>query len=132
MEKEWSKAWKASSQKRKQRKYLFKAPLHIKHKMLSSGLSKDLKKEFGFRSIPVRKGDTVKLISGQFKHKSGKIIRVSLSKLKVYIDGIGIKRADGTLSLYPVNPSNLVIEKLDTNDKKRMEKIERLKQNGKQ
>jgi large subunit ribosomal protein L24 len=128
--KKWSKFWKSSVSIRKQRKYVYNAPLHIKHKMLSAGLSKELRSSYGFRTIPVRKGDTVKIISGGFKSKSGKITKVMLSKGVVYIEGIEQLRADGSKAMYPIHPSNLQIIKLDLSDKKRVEKIERLK-NGK-
>lgn len=131
VQKLWSKEWKSSTQSRKQRKYVYKAPLHIKHKMCSSGLSKELRKEYGFRSIPVRKGDTVKAISGQFKGQSGKVTKVSLSRMKVYVDGFTIKRSDGTDSMYPVHPSNLEIIKLDLGDKRRSEKLDKVKEMNK-
>ena len=68
----WSKVWKSSSQPRKQRKYLHNSPLHVKHKLMAAPLSKDLKKEHGVRSVPVRSGDTVTIRAGQFKGKTGK------------------------------------------------------------
>ena len=67
--KKFSKFWKSSTQARKQRKYVHNAPLHIKHKMLASSLSKELRKEHGVRSVPVRKDDFVTIKSGQFKGK---------------------------------------------------------------
>ena len=126
--KAWSKLWKSSSQKRKQRKYAFKAPLHIKHKMLGSSLSKELRKEHKVRSVPVRKGDTVKITTGQFKGKSGKVTKVSLANMRVYLEEASLTRTDGTNALYPIHPSNLEIIKLDLSDKKRAEKLERIKQ----
>lgn len=127
MEKKWSKFWKSSIQSRKQRKYAHNAPLHIKHKFMSSGLSKDLRNEYKIRSIPVRKGDTVTLISGSHKGKSGKVTKVSLARTAVFIEGVEVSRADGTKALYPVHPSNIKITKLDLSDKKRTEKIEKTK-----
>lgn len=128
MEKQWSKSWKASTQIRKQRKYVHNAPLHIKHRLMSSSLSKELRTEYKTRSIPVRKGDTVKVISGSGKGKSGKVTKVSLAKMAVYIEGVDVLRADATKSLYPVHPSNIQITKLDLSDKKRVEKIKKLKE----
>lgn len=127
MKKVWSSSWKSSGQTRKQRKYIFNAPMHIKHKLCSSSLSKELKKEHGIRSVPVRSGDTVKVMSGQFKGHSGKVTKVSLSRMKVYVDGASVKRSDGTESLYPIHSSNLMITKLDLSDKRRTEKIEKMK-----
>lgn len=135
VEKKWSKFWNSSSQKRKQRKYLFNSPLHIKHRLLGASLSKELRKENGTRSVPVRKGDTVKVMSGQFKGKVGKVSKVSLARLKVYVEGVSVKRSDGTDSMYPIHPSNLQIMKLDLTDKSRADKIKKVKEgnsNGKQ
>jgi large subunit ribosomal protein L24 len=133
MKKSWSKLWKSSSQKRKQRKYSFKAPLHIKHRMLGANLSNELKKEYNTRSVRIRKGDTVKVLTGQFKNQSAKVTKVSLSRTKIYLENIGTKRADGSLKIYPIHPSNLQIIKLDLSDKRREEKLMELKkENGKQ
>jgi len=123
----WSKFWKSSTQSRKQRKYVHNAPLHVKHKMMGSSLSKELKVEYGIRTVPVRKGDTVKIEAGNFKGKSGKVTKVSLAKMAVYVEGADVGRADGTRSLYPIHASNLTITKLETSDKRRVEKIERVK-----
>ncbi len=62
MKKKFSDKWKASKLPRKQRKYLANAPLHIKRKFLSANLSKELRKKHGKRSIPIRKGDTVRIM----------------------------------------------------------------------
>ncbi len=127
MEKKWSKFWKSSVQTRKQRKYKFNAPLHVKHKMVSSALSKELRKEYDIRSVPVRKGDFVKVITGQFRGKSGKVTKVSVSLMYVHVEGATISRADGTESFYPIHPSNVMITKLELTDKTRVAKIERAK-----
>ena len=127
MEKTWSKFWKSSSQKRKQRKYAFKAPMHIKHRFVSSHLSSELNKEYGIRSIPVRTGDTVTVLRGDSKGKSGKVTKVSLARTRVFVEGVEVARGDGTKALYPVHPSNLMITKLDLSDAKRKAKIEGMK-----
>ncbi len=126
VQKLWSKFWKSSTQKRKQRKYVHNAPLHVKHKMVGSALSKDLKKQYGIGALPVRVGDTVKVMRGDSKNKTGKVTRVSLSRVRVFVEGVEVTRVDGSKALYPVHPSNLSIIKLDLSDKKRQEKIERI------
>lgn len=132
MVKIWSKSWISSLQPRKQRKYRTKAPLHVRRKFLSAPLSKELKEQYNTRSIPVRQGDTVRITTGQFKGTNGKITKVSLKRGFVHVEGAVLKKADGTDSHYPLNPSNVVIIKLDASDNKRVEKLERLKkENGK-
>lgn len=99
---------------------------------MGAPLSKELRSEYKIRTVPVRTGDTVRVKAGQFKGKIGKITSVSLFHLKVHIEGVLIKRNDGTEAMYPVNPSNLEILKLDLSDKRRHDKLEAIKKNGKQ
>ena len=73
MKRKFSISWKGSKQPRKQRKYRANATLHIRHKMISSNFSKELKKRYGKRNFPIRKGDNVKIMKGEFKGKTGKI-----------------------------------------------------------
>jgi large subunit ribosomal protein L24 len=119
MKKEFSTAWKASSQPRKQRKFLAKAPLHIKRKQLSANLAKPLRSQYG-RSLPVKKGDKVKIMRGKYKGKSGKITKVIVKRLKVYIDGIQTTKQDGSKAEVPIRASNLQITELNLEDKKRI------------
>jgi large subunit ribosomal protein L24 len=125
MKSKFSISWKSSKQRRKQRKYRYNSPLHIQHKFLSSHLSKDLMKKYNKRSIPIRKGDKVKILRGQFRGKEGKIEKVFTKKTKVYISGVEAIRIDGTKRHYPIHASNLMIMELNLEDKRRKEILER-------
>ena len=131
MKKKFSKHWKASSQPRKQRKYLANAPLHIRKKMLSANLSKDLRKTHGRRNITLRKGDLVKIMRGKFKGKQGKITEVKTKLSKVYVEGIQVKKQDGSKANISLKPSNLQIIELNTSDKKRLKRIIKNKEESK-
>jgi len=120
MKKEFSRKWKSSSQPRKQRKFRFNAPKNTRRKFLSVHLDQDLRKKYGRRSFPLRKGDEVKVMVGKFKGKSGKVSITDLSRLKVFIDGLQRSKVDGTKVNIPFEPSNLLITKLDLEDRKRM------------
>ncbi len=122
MKKDWVSKWKSSKQPRKQRKYVYNAPLHIKRRFLSANLSKELRKKYGIRNIPLRKGDNVKILRGQFKKKVGKVNRVMVKKTKVYVDNIENVKKDGTKAFYPINPSNVQIIDLNLEDKRRIKK----------
>lgn len=122
MRKKFSKYWKSSKQPRKQRKYRANAPLHIKHKMLSSNLSEELRKKYGKRSMPIRKGDSVVLMNGKFKKKKGKIASVDLKKMRVAIEGIQRAKKDGTKVNVFFDPSNLQVVELNLDDKERVKK----------
>jgi large subunit ribosomal protein L24 len=122
MKKEFSTAWKGSKQPRKQRKYLAKAPLHLKKKTMSINLSKDLRKVHGRRNIIIRKDDKVKIMRGKFKGKEGKVILVVTKQQKIYIEGIQTKKQDGSKVNIPFRPSNLQILELKLDDKRRIKK----------
>ena len=118
MKKDWSRSWKASKQPRKQRKYAYNAPDHIRGKFLSAHLSKELKEKHGMRSIRVRVGDTVKVVRGQFKGKEGDVESVNLAKTKLYIAGVEMSKQESGKVKYPVHPSNVIITKMK-NDARR-------------
>jgi len=119
-----------SKKPRKQRKFLFTAPLHIRRKLMAAHFSKELKQKYKTRSFPVRKGDEVEVMRGGFKKKRGKISRVDLKKYKVYIEGIMRKRTDGTERQVPIHPSNLRIINLNLEDKRRSKTLERKMKHG--
>ena len=127
MKKEFSKHWKSSKQPRKQRKYLARAPLNIKHKFLGAHLSKELRAKYKIRRLPVRKEDEVIIKRGQFKNLRGRIERVLLRRTRIYVSGAQINKKDGSKAYYPVHPSNVIITNLNLNDKERIKILERKK-----
>ena len=124
MKKQFSKSWNSSVKPRKQRKYLANSPLHIRKKFLSANLSKQLREKQGKKNIPLRKGDKVKILRGKFKKKEGKITMVFLKEGKVVVEGIQVKKADGSNAVFKLQPSNLQIVELNTGDRKRRLKEE--------
>ena len=127
MKNRFSTNWNKSTKPRKQRKYRYNAPLHIKHKFLSVHLAKPLREKYTKRNTTAKKGDTIKILRGKFKGKTGKINRIDIKKTKIYIDGIEIAKKDGTKAFPPLRPSNLMIIELNLDDKKRVKSLERKK-----
>ena len=125
MKKSWSPKWVASTQPRKQRKYRHNAPLHVRRKFLSAHLSRELRKEFGKRSVPLRKGDEVTVMKGGFRGFKGSVERVDMSSSRVYVDGMKRKKVDGSEIAVPVHASNVMITKLTLEDKMRQAIFER-------
>jgi large subunit ribosomal protein L24 len=130
MKQKFSNKWNASIQPRKQRKYVANAPLHTRHKFVSANLSKDLRKKYSRRSFPVRKNDEIKIMRGEFKGKKGKIESVNLKYSRVIISGIFRTKKDGTKVQVYFNPSNLQIQELSMDDKKRIISIGKEKKAG--
>jgi len=120
MKQKFSTHWKASKRPGKQRKYTANAPLHIKKKLVSVNLTKELRKKYNKRNIPVRKGDVVKIKRGKFKGSQGKILEVKTKKQKVTVEGIHVKKMDGSKANVNLQPSNLQIVELNLEDKKRL------------
>jgi large subunit ribosomal protein L24 len=116
-----------SKQPRKQRKALFNAPLHVRHKLLTARLSEELQRQYGIKRLPVRKGDTVLILRGDFKGVRGKVVRVDLRRVRIYVEGATIKKPSGETVYYPIHPSKVMIVELDLSDKKRLETIERIR-----
>ena len=114
-----------SKKPKKQRKFIRTAPLHARRRLMAAHLSADLKKQYKRRSFPVRKGDEVVVMRGKFKKRSGKVARVDIKKYRVYIEGVMIKRTDGTERQAGIHPSNLRINKLNLDDKKRVAALTR-------
>jgi large subunit ribosomal protein L24 len=121
----FSTAWKGSKQIRKQRKYLANAPIHIKRKMLSSHLSKDLRKKYGRRNFSLRKDDMVMIMNGEFKKKTGKVSILDSKNLRIAIEGIQKTKKNGEKVNIWFSPSKLLITELNLDDKKRLDSIKR-------
>lgn len=120
MRAKFSKSWISSTKPNKQRKYRFNAPLHIRGSFLNVHLSKELRQKYNTRALRVRVGDKVKIMVGQYKKQEGKVEEVNMRKLKIYVAKIEHVKKDGTKTRYPINPSNLMIVELNTDDKKRL------------
>lgn len=110
---------------RTQRKKLFQAPAHIRHKHFSASLSPDLKERHGANAIPVRMGDTVRLMRGDRKGFEGKITRVDRKKYRIFVEGITREKVDGTAMPIPIHPSKVMIININLDDKWRREALKR-------
>ncbi|KAJ2686204.1 60S ribosomal protein L26A, partial [Coemansia spiralis] len=101
-----------SSSARKSRKAHFTAPSHIRRKLMSAGLSKDLRKKHEVRSIPIRTGDEVVVVRGQHKGREGKVTTVYRKKWIIHIDRLVREKVNGATVPIPIHPSNVVVSAL--------------------
>lgn len=107
------------------RRRRYNAPNHIKRKFLSAPLSPSLRVEYGTRSMPVIVDDTVSITKGDRKLSEGKVLRVNTAESKVYIEGVTRTRQDGSTVQIPVRAENVIITRLNLNDKWRRDILER-------
>ncbi|MHA2403566.1 MAG: 50S ribosomal protein L24 [Candidatus Kariarchaeaceae archaeon] len=114
-----------SKKPKKQRRYQFNIGKNEVHKAMTANLSVELRERKGFRSLPVRVGDTVLITRGGMKSRSGKVMKVDPKRQRVFVDKIVKRKTDNTEVPVPIHPSNLVITKYQERDRKRLELINR-------
>jgi large subunit ribosomal protein L24 len=125
MKRKFSTSWLSSTQPRKQRKYRAKAPLHTKHKFLNAPLSKSLREKYGKRSLPLKKGDEVLVMRGNFKKKKAIVTSVELKRSRVALENIQRSKRDGTKVSVYFQPSSLQIQNPTLEDQKRLTVLNR-------
>lgn len=110
-------------QPRKQHKMLLDAPSHIRSKLFSAPLSPTLGETHKASSIPVRTGDTVRIMRGDKKGVEGKVTKVDRKKYRLFVEGITREKVDGTAIQVPIHPSKVMITSLNLDDKWRRESL---------
>ncbi len=111
----------------KQRLRMYNAPAHIRHKLMSAHLAPDLVKSQGVKSLPVRKGDTVRIVRGDHEGFEGKISTVDLRNYRIFLEGLTREKVDGTVIFVSVHPSKVLIKNLNLDDRWRKSTIQRKK-----
>lgn len=71
----------------------------------------------------MRKGDTVKILRGDFAGIEGKITDVDMRRQRVFVEGVQREKTAGTSTNVSVNSSKVVITKLTLDDKWRAESV---------
>jgi large subunit ribosomal protein L26e len=114
-----------TSSRRKNRQRHFNAPSHIRRKIMSAPLSKDLRTKHNCRSIPIRKDDEVQVVKGHHKGQQvGKVVQVYRKKFVIHIERIQREKVNGATVHVGIHPSKVVIVKLKM-DKDRKAILER-------
>ncbi|NLX48533.1 MAG: 50S ribosomal protein L24 [Methanospirillum sp.] len=113
-----------SIQPRKQRKARYQAPFHLRTKLLGAPLSPELREKYGGRrSVRVVQGDTVLVTRGDFAGDEGLVDMVDVRNAKLVVHGVAITKADGTEKPRKIDPSNVVVTRLNLKDRLRAERL---------
>ncbi|MFQ5940956.1 MAG: 50S ribosomal protein L24 [Nitrososphaerales archaeon] len=110
-------------------KQIYGSPAHRRSRLLGAGLSPDLRAQYGTRSLRVTKGDSVKVLHGEYKGIEGKITKVHATDGRLAIEGIQREKIRGGNIPVLIHPSNVIIVGLNLEDKWRQSILER-KQKG--
>jgi large subunit ribosomal protein L24 len=105
-----------SKSPRKQRRYIYAAPLHRRSKILVAELSTELREKYGVRNIPIRKEDEVLVRDGMFSGIQGKVSRVDHREYAIFVDGVTAEKTSGQSYFVPIKPSHVTIVKLKLDD----------------
>jgi large subunit ribosomal protein L24 len=109
----------------KQRKRMHQSPLTERYRRFSAPLSPKLKEKRNTNSVPVKTGDTVKIMRGDRKGFEGKVSRVDRKKYRIFVEGVSREKVDGTTTLIPIHPSKVMITRFNLDDKWRRKMLER-------
>jgi large subunit ribosomal protein L24 len=107
----------------KQRKAIYEAEGQRLRKLLAAPLSEELRTAQGRKSCPVRKGDTVKIVRGDFAGVEGKVTDVDTHRRRLFVEGVSREMTSGTSTNVSVHTSKVMITKLSLDDKWRAESI---------
>ena len=89
---------------------------HKRDKFLGANLSENLREQHGKRSMRVIKGDTVRILRGEYVGIEGKVEKVNTEKSTLSIEGVQREKIRGGNVKVQVHASNVQIISLNTDD----------------
>ena len=101
---------------RRQRKALYTASPRERRTRMTVPLSRELRSRFHRRSLPLRKGDTVRVLAGSFEGREERVARVDRRGYTVTLDNVTLKTADEKMKPLSLGVGHLVITRLNLAD----------------
>lgn len=89
---------------------------HKRDKFLGANLSENLREQHRKRSMRVIKGDTVRILRGEYVGIEGKVEKVNTEKSTLSIEGVQREKIRGGNVKVQVHASNVQIISLNTDD----------------
>ncbi|HZI71906.1 MAG TPA: 50S ribosomal protein L24 [Nitrososphaeraceae archaeon] len=106
-------------------------PKHLRDARICSPLIEDLRKEYHRRNTRVIKGDTVKVMRGEYTGIEGKVEKVNTERGTLAIEGVQREKIRGGNVKVQIHASNVTILSLNLQDKYRQTKLQNLKHDAK-
>lgn len=100
---------------------------HKRDKFLGANLSENLREQQSKRSMRVIKGDTVRILRGEYVGIEGKVEKVNTEKSTLSIEGVQREKIRGGNVKVQVHASNVQIISLNTDDDYRIKGIPKSK-----
>src|ERR671933_1462748 len=98
-------------------------PKHVRDKNICSTLTDDLREQYTRRSIRVIKGDTVRVMRGEYAGIEGKVEKVNTSRGTLSIEGVQREKVRGGNVKVQIHSSNVIVSGLNLDDKYRQDRI---------
>jgi len=89
-----------------------------------SMLSTELREKYKRRTMRPRKGDSVKIVKGEFKGIEGKITKVIPGEGMLNVEGVTREKQKGGTSPVPIHSSNVIVTAVLVDDKTRKKRLE--------
>ena len=105
-------------------KQIYYATSKVRSVQTAASLSSELRKKFGKRSARIVKGDTVKILRGEFYGTAGKVTKILTQKNSINVDGVKREKTKGEKVDVPIHATNVIITGLNDDDKWRMNKLQ--------
>ncbi len=96
---------------------------HKRDKFLGANLSVNLREQHNKRSMRVIKGDTVRILRGEYVGIEGKVEKVNTERSTLSIEGVQREKIRGGKVKVQVHASNVQIISLNTDDDYRLKGI---------
>lgn len=93
---------------------------HKRDKLLGANLSENLREQQNRRSMRVVKGDTVRILRGEYVGIEGKVEKVNTERSTLSIEGVQREKIRGGNVKVQIHASNVQIISLNTDDEYRM------------
>ena len=103
---------------------MFNAPLHKLGKIINARLSDDLRTKYAFKTARIKKGDSVKIVRGEYAGVEGKVTGVNVEYGKISVEGVYRERVKGEQTPVMITASKVMITSLNLEDKLRKTRFE--------
>ena len=102
---------------------LLHVPKHVRDAMIGSTLVDSLRQQYHKRSARVTKGDTVKVMRGEYSGIEGKVEKVNTKSGTLAIEGVQREKVRGGNVKVQIHASNVMIMGFNLDDKYRQNKL---------
>jgi large subunit ribosomal protein L24 len=103
---------------------LIHIPKHQRDKMVGAVLEESLRKQYGRKNIRVVKGDSIRVMRGEYKGVEGKVEKVNTEHATLHIEGIQREKIRGGQVKVPIHSSNVMVISLNLDDDYRSSKLQ--------